>query len=188
MDRIISHQVVLANGTIATTSATQNADLFWALRGAGASYGIITAYTVKTFAAPPSNVLFSFRFDLDVADATSTFLAYQQFGATNCPAAMVMQIHMGRGSKLGRVVLKPAGAFMGSLQEYNKAIAPLLKLSSANQTDQSARHGIRLGSQFGDLWCGQLVEHDGCHRQRVFGVPMPPYFTFFVYGELQIDL
>ncbi|KAG9118907.1 hypothetical protein FRC07_006331, partial [Ceratobasidium sp. 392] len=35
-------KVVFANGTLTTASETKNADLFWALRGAGTSYGIVT--------------------------------------------------------------------------------------------------------------------------------------------------
>ncbi|KAG8735505.1 hypothetical protein FRC12_018042 [Ceratobasidium sp. 428] len=52
-DRVTSAQVVLANGTLTTASSTKNADLFWALRGAGASYGIVTEWTFATLPAPP---------------------------------------------------------------------------------------------------------------------------------------
>ena len=61
-DRITSAEVVLANGTIATASATQNTDLFWALRGAGASYGIITQWTFATLAAPPSVISYTIEY------------------------------------------------------------------------------------------------------------------------------
>jgi FAD/FMN-containing dehydrogenase len=44
-DRVIGHEVVLADGTIAHASATENNDLFWALRGAAPSFGIITVST-----------------------------------------------------------------------------------------------------------------------------------------------
>ena len=44
--------VVLANGTAVNCSTTENADLFWALRGAGSSFGIVTSFRFKTFEAP----------------------------------------------------------------------------------------------------------------------------------------
>ncbi|KAF2756241.1 FAD-binding domain-containing protein [Pseudovirgaria hyperparasitica] len=41
-DNIISARLVTATGNVVTTSATENADLFWALRGAGHNFGIPT--------------------------------------------------------------------------------------------------------------------------------------------------
>ncbi|WP_299846522.1 FAD-binding oxidoreductase [uncultured Roseovarius sp.] len=48
-DLLIETQIVLANGTEVTASATQNTDLFWALRGgAGGSFGVSTSFTFET--------------------------------------------------------------------------------------------------------------------------------------------
>jgi FAD/FMN-containing dehydrogenase len=60
-DRITAAEVVLANGTLTTASAKKNPSLFWALRGAGASYGIVTEWTYATLAAPPSVI--SYKID-----------------------------------------------------------------------------------------------------------------------------
>lgn len=48
-----SAQVVLANATITTASATHNPDLYFALRGGGNNFGIVTAFTVRTFPQGP---------------------------------------------------------------------------------------------------------------------------------------
>lgn len=48
-DNLVSARVVLANGTAVTASATENKDLFWAVRGAGHNFGIVTSYDLKTF-------------------------------------------------------------------------------------------------------------------------------------------
>lgn len=50
-DRITAAQVVLADGRLVTASADREPDLFWALRGAGAGVGIVTALTLQTYAA-----------------------------------------------------------------------------------------------------------------------------------------
>ncbi|CAM1504073.1 Fc.00g016640.m01.CDS01 [Cosmosporella sp. VM-42] len=49
IDILQSCQVVLADGSIVTASATENSDLFWALRGAGSSFGVVTEFTSKVF-------------------------------------------------------------------------------------------------------------------------------------------
>ncbi|KAI9172775.1 FAD-binding, type 2 [Paramyrothecium foliicola] len=48
-DNVVSFQVVLANGTITTASATSNTDLFFALKGGGNQYAVITEMILKTY-------------------------------------------------------------------------------------------------------------------------------------------
>ncbi|KAJ6078876.1 hypothetical protein N7467_008629 [Penicillium canescens] len=48
-DSLISAHVVTATGDLVTASQTENADLFWAIRGAGHNFGIITSATFKMY-------------------------------------------------------------------------------------------------------------------------------------------
>lgn len=59
LDWMIGANVVLSNGTEVHCSKTENPDLFWALRGAGSSFGIVTSYELDTFAAPAISTPFS---------------------------------------------------------------------------------------------------------------------------------
>ena len=45
----ISDQVtiVTANGSILTASETENADLFWGIRGGGCNFGVVTQFVLK---------------------------------------------------------------------------------------------------------------------------------------------
>ena len=47
IDALLSVRIVTAAGDLITASSTENSDLFWAIRGAGANYGIITHATYK---------------------------------------------------------------------------------------------------------------------------------------------
>ena len=47
VDNLVSAQMVLADGSIVETSADENPDLFWAIRGAGAQFGIATRFTMR---------------------------------------------------------------------------------------------------------------------------------------------
>lgn len=49
---MVGANVVLANGTLVHASKTEHADLFWAIQGAGSSFGIVVEFEFDTFAAP----------------------------------------------------------------------------------------------------------------------------------------
>ncbi|KAG8167743.1 hypothetical protein KVR01_003432 [Diaporthe batatas] len=55
LDNLASARVALGNGTIVVASDETNADLFWALRGAGHNFGIVTEVEYKIHDVPPSN-------------------------------------------------------------------------------------------------------------------------------------
>jgi len=48
-DQFVSLNVVLADGSLKTVSATSNSDLWWAMKGAGHNFGIVTSATVKIY-------------------------------------------------------------------------------------------------------------------------------------------
>ncbi|KAF4867625.1 FAD-linked oxidoreductase sorD [Colletotrichum siamense] len=52
LDHVEEVEVVTANGTVTRASNHHNSDLFFALRGAGAGFGIVTEFVMKTHPAP----------------------------------------------------------------------------------------------------------------------------------------
>ncbi|TRX89501.1 hypothetical protein FHL15_009670 [Xylaria flabelliformis] len=52
MDQHVSYDVVLGNGTQVVANATSNPDLFWALKGGGNNFGIVTKFTMKVYRIP----------------------------------------------------------------------------------------------------------------------------------------
>ncbi|KAJ5094731.1 FAD-binding domain-containing protein [Penicillium angulare] len=53
LDNVYEYEVVLANGTITIASETNNPDLYFALRGGGNNFGIVTTFTVRAFPQGP---------------------------------------------------------------------------------------------------------------------------------------
>jgi FAD/FMN-containing dehydrogenase len=47
IDNIISVDMVLANGKFVIASAKENSDLFWAIRGGGGNFGVVTSFLFK---------------------------------------------------------------------------------------------------------------------------------------------
>ncbi|HZT19146.1 MAG TPA: FAD-binding oxidoreductase [Dongiaceae bacterium] len=54
-DNVLSCEVVTAEGKVLTASAHENADLFWALRGGGGNFGVVTSFLFR--AHPVETVL-----------------------------------------------------------------------------------------------------------------------------------
>ncbi|HEX8731171.1 MAG TPA: FAD-binding oxidoreductase, partial [Ktedonobacterales bacterium] len=47
LDNLLSVDMVLADGGYVTASADQNADLFWAVRGGGGNFGVVTSFLFR---------------------------------------------------------------------------------------------------------------------------------------------
>src|SRR5438093_448328 len=47
IDNVLGVDMVLADGSFVRASEDENADLFWAVRGGGGNFGVVTALTVQ---------------------------------------------------------------------------------------------------------------------------------------------
>ena len=78
VDNLLSAEVVLASGDVVTASDTENPDLFWAIRGGGGNFGVVTSFELQ--AHPVASVLSGpVLHTLDAAPALLSF--YRDFSA-----------------------------------------------------------------------------------------------------------
>ena len=54
-DQLVEARMVLANGTSLTVSQNSHQDLFWAIRGAGHNFGIVTEFKYKIYDVAPDS-------------------------------------------------------------------------------------------------------------------------------------
>lgn len=123
LDNIVEMQVVLADGSVVTTSASHSPDLFWAFRGAGSSYGIVTYFKFATRPAPTVATYYQYNYKSPSIDTkTKTILAMQKFGATMAPKELALRLIYENGT------FQVYGVYWGPKSEWEKAITPLLTL------------------------------------------------------------
>jgi len=79
IDNLLEADVVLADGTFVTASADEHPDLFWALRGGGGNFGVVTSFLFR--AHPVRNVIGGPTF-WDLARAEEALRAFQAFMRT----------------------------------------------------------------------------------------------------------
>jgi len=76
IDNLLSADVVLANGNFVKASADKNPDLYWALRGGGGNFGVVTAFEFKLHKI---DMLYAGPMLYELSDAADVMKWYREF-------------------------------------------------------------------------------------------------------------
>jgi hypothetical protein len=128
-DHLVSARVVTAAGKIVNVSETKNRDLFWALRGAGANFGIITSATYQAEKMVDHSNGFVLTADLYFTpNSTAAYFAYLEKVAANLPGN-VAGIHITQwNATTGQPQLLTNWVWFGPEQEGRDFISQFIDL------------------------------------------------------------
>jgi FAD/FMN-containing dehydrogenase len=193
VDNLISADVVTADGTFRQASATNNPDLFWALRGGGGNFGVVTSLEYRLH--PVSQVLGGLvLYPLEQARAVLRF--YRDFCGTlpdeaeayaallTTPEGMpVAALMLGYNGPLkdGEEVLAPARKFGTPMADL---VGPMAYTARQTLLDvPNAEHGLHrywrsaFTEEISDELIDALVE-----GAATFSSPLSALIFFHVHG------
>jgi FAD/FMN-containing dehydrogenase len=78
IDSLLSAEVVLADGRRVTASATSEPDLFWALRGGGGNFGVVTSFEFQAHPVGDHGTIVAGPVFYDLDEATRLFRWYRE--------------------------------------------------------------------------------------------------------------
>jgi FAD/FMN-containing dehydrogenase len=129
-DNLVSIEVVTASGEILIASETENAELFWCLRGGSGNFGIVTSFEYKLYPVGPEIVGGALAWRAE--DAPEVLRFYREFTATSpreltCVTALRIappapwlpkDMH-------GKPILAMFVCYTGRIEDAERAVAPL---------------------------------------------------------------
>lgn len=130
VDNLVEADVVLADGRFVTASEREHADLFWALRGGGGNFGVVTSFLFKAHAV---RMVFGGPMAWPQSHAKAIMRAYRDF-LPNAPEALGLML----GLKLvpanspfpekfwKHAICLLVACYDGPESDAKKALAPLL--------------------------------------------------------------
>ncbi|HSK08534.1 MAG TPA: FAD-binding oxidoreductase, partial [Vicinamibacterales bacterium] len=138
VDNLLGAEVVLATGEVVRASADDHADLFWALRGGGGNYGIVTRFEYRLHPVGPTVWGGMMVFPRQGGSDVAVLRAYRDF-MDQAPdevggAAALITIPPLPGipeEAVGATAVAIIAFYAGSPEEGEKAFEPMLRLQPA---------------------------------------------------------
>lgn len=146
-DRLVSTDLVTADGAIVRASATDNPDLFWGCRGGGGgNFGISTSFRVETVPASP-RIVFAVRW----AAPTARLLAAIIAALDAAPRELGSRLSLDRYAGEAMATINLIGQFAGTRAALDDVLAPAL----------SAAEPLEMAVTGFDYWTAQKALLDG---------------------------
>jgi FAD/FMN-containing dehydrogenase len=152
-DNVLSVDVVTADGRLVTASASENEDLFWGMRGAGANFGIVTSFEYRLHPVGPvlgGMVLYP------LSKEAPRF--FHEFSST-CPDE-VSTVGLLLTTPDGTPAVGMAACYCGPLEHGEKILQPLRTFAVPLADFIAPRPYVEMQTVFDEAWApGQLYYH-----------------------------
>ena len=122
VDNLLSVDIVTADGQFRTANATENPDLFWAVRGGGGNFGVVTSFEYQLH---PVGTLLAGLLIFPFSAAKEVMTLYRDF-MRECPEELTSICGLmtsPEGDKAAGIVL----CYNGDIQEGERLLEPLRK-------------------------------------------------------------
>ncbi|KAF2685186.1 FAD-binding domain-containing protein [Lentithecium fluviatile CBS 122367] len=127
LDALLSVRLVTAKGDIVEASKTSNPDLFWAIRGAGTNFGVITSATYRIH--PLTNQGdFTYGVFAFLGNGTSAYFDALASFKDGMPAKLSSFSYIIYNDTLAQTIVVSNWVYLGPEEEGLKAIEPITKL------------------------------------------------------------
>lgn len=158
LDNIVGARVALADGTIVDCSADENTDLFWAIRGAAPSFGVVITFKINTI-DPPSDTVHNYTITFPSTkiptqqEATDALIGTQKWALSKDNNDLLsIRFSLAKNPKL-------EGFFYGTDAEFATVSEALLSYLP-NMTIASESH---------DFWESEDINTPGLHAMTLTG-------------------
>jgi len=150
-DNLLSAQLVTADGEVLQVSPDENPDLYWAIRGGGGNFGIVTSFTYQLHKLGPiiggmvlhpmdkiEEMLKFFRSFTENAPDELTTYAFTMTSPEGMPMAGMALCYCGHDLNEGERLIAPLRAFGPPLVDM---IGPMPYLQQQSMLDPTVPHG-----------------------------------------------
>lgn len=130
IDNLLSVELVTAKGDLIAANEDENAELFWALRGGGGNFGVVTSFTFKLHEVGPEIMTAQVFYPFEEAKQVLKF--YREFtsNAEDELAGYALVVRVPPADPFpkalqGKTAIALVASYAGSLDDGKKALEPL---------------------------------------------------------------
>lgn len=125
-DNLLSVDIVTADGQLRTASATENEDLFWAVRGGGGNFGVVTSFEYQLHQLGP--IVFGGMILFPLPEAPRVLAFYREFTQT-VPDELTLYAGL-LTSPEGHLCIGLVACYAGPVEEGQRLCEPLRTCAS----------------------------------------------------------
>ncbi|KAH9985836.1 FAD-binding domain-containing protein [Xylariaceae sp. FL0662B] len=128
LDALLSYRVVTANGSVLDVSESSNQDLFWALRGAGANFGIVVSATYQLQPQLNNGEVLVADIIVPAEKNASYFELLQSYDGGKLPENLSISSFMVWNATVGAPQVTASWAYLGPEDEGRKIFKAMFDL------------------------------------------------------------